>query len=77
MKNFLKRLFRNRIAECIAQHDLELAEIRRQNDRIQAAYALHRDVMNNYGVGYLVYLTPPEEIIKDNKSITLINYFNV
>jgi len=56
---------------------LQIAEIDRQRARLDAAASLYREVLNNYGVSYLQYLTPLEDIVKDTQNITLINYFNV
>jgi hypothetical protein len=58
------------------QYDIELAEIARQHSRIKKAYALQRIVFDSYGLEYLNYLADPETIIKDNQTITLINYFS-
>lgn len=77
MKNFLRNLFRNRRQERINECIKAINEIHRQQARIQAAYDLHRDVIINYGIEYQKYLTPADDIIRDTKPITLINYFHV
>lgn len=58
------------------QYDIELAEIERQQKRIKKAYALQRIVFESYGLEYLNYVADPETIIKDDKSITIIEYFD-
>ena len=63
-----------RMAELHAQKD----EITRQQARIKLAYDLHREVLRSYGYEvWLQYMTDAELIIKDTKSITVINYLNI
>lgn len=54
-----------------------IAEVDRQQSRVSAAYDLQLEVMIKYGVEFVPYLTPPEQIIVDTKSITMVNYLNV
>lgn len=54
----------------------DIAEINRQAARITAAYDLQKEVMFRYGVEFVPYLADPEDIITDDKAITIINYFN-
>lgn len=63
-----------RMAELHAQQ----SEIARQQARVKLAYDLHREVLRSYGYEiWLCYMTDADVIIKDTKSITLINYLNI
>ena len=55
----------------------KLAVIDRKMARIQPAYDLQAQVVMYYGIEYLPYFTDPEQIIEDDKAITMINYFDV
>lgn len=55
----------------------DLAEINRQQARIKAAYDLHHEVLKQYGYEVYLKLTPPHEIIEDDKSICVVNYLDI
>lgn len=63
--------------ERMAYYDAELKEIARQNERVKAAYDLHREVLNTYGLEAYRYLVDAETIIKDDRSINVINYLDI
>lgn len=51
-------------------------ELQRQQARIEPAYKLHREVLHQYGLEAYSKLASPDEIIEDDKSITIINYLD-
>lgn len=57
--------------------ETDIKEINRQNARIDAAYKLHHDVLRNYGAEAYSKLATPDEIISDDKPITVINYLDI
>ena len=63
--------------ERMAKYNAEYAEIMRQQSRLEAAYNLHKEVLYAYGFHYLKHLPSPDEIIKDTKAITIINYLDI
>jgi hypothetical protein len=62
-----------RIAELKAQQ----AEVARQQSRMNAAYDLHHEVLQQYGYEVWLKLTPPNEIMEGTENINLINYLNI
>lgn len=76
MKRFWNFITGNTHRQHMANLHKDIAEINRQASRITAAYDLQKEVMFRYGVEFVPYLTDPENIIMDDKAITMINYFN-
>jgi hypothetical protein len=55
----------------------DLAEIQRQQARINAAYDLHHEVLKQYGYETWLKLAPPDEIIEDDRTICVVNYLDL
>lgn len=63
--------------ERLIEFNKQLAEIRQKQERVNAAFALHRDVLHNYGLEAYAKLRDVDSIIQDNKPITVINYLDI
>lgn len=73
--NILHYLFnhKSRIADLKAKQ----SEIKRQQERMNAAYDLHHDVLRQYGYEAWLKLASPQEIMEDDKTICVVNYLDI
>lgn len=61
---------------CIRQIILIEIEYKRKKTRLMQAYKLHLKVLDEYGVEAADKLASMEQIMNDDKPITIINYLN-